>query len=349
MPVKKNPKREKASSYEVARLAGVSQATVSRVFSPGRGKVASATRQKVLEATRKLNYKPSLIARSLVNNSTRMIAFICGRINVEFFGKSLDSLANRLLAAGYTTLFMPHNAVAGMEETLPLALQYKVDGIIISTTTLSSRLASMCAETGTPVVLFDRYAVNSDVNAVCLDNRQAGRDAANHLIEHGHRRLGFLAGDLNTSTNSDRQRGFIEAAAAAGLTVRVAEAGSYEYPAGYAAAAALLEKGERPDGVFCAGDYLAAGLIDAARQRNGLRVPEDISVIGLTNSLISKLEAYKITTIQEPIDVMAQCAVDVLLNAIENHDDAVSVKLFPGVLVERETVADRRERPRRRG
>ncbi len=339
---KKNKRPDSVSSYEVARLAGVSQATVSRVFSPGQAKVASATRQKVLEATRELNYQPSIIARSLANNSTKIIAFICGRIHIEFFARALDYLATRLQTLGYTTLFLPHHADSNMEETLPLALQYKVDGIIIATAALSSKLATLCADMGTPVILFDRYSVGSNVHAVCLDNWQAGSDAAIYLIKRGHRRLGFLAGDPNASTNLDRQRGFIETAGEAGLKVKVAYAGSFEYHFGLAAAHDLLRGGDRPDGVFCAGDYLAAGFMDTAYQHYSLSIPDDVSVIGLTDSIISKLAAYNLTTIQEPVERMVDSTIDLMMEVIREKADNATIRRFPGTLIERGTVADRR-------
>ena len=227
------------SSVEVAHLAGVSQAAVSRVFTPG-ASVSEEMREKVMTAAKQLGYRPNAIARSLNQHSTRMIGLVMVRFMNPFYARLLQEFTAKLQALGYWTLLLNIAHGDELERALPLALQYQVDGLIITSATLSSHLAEECAQYGTPVVLFNRYALDSSVNAVCCDSARGGRLVADALADAGHQRIAYIAGEAGSSTNQDRERGFTSRLRERGREVAFVEQGDYSYESGYAAAKRLL-------------------------------------------------------------------------------------------------------------
>ena len=325
--------RNNASQNDVARLAGVSQAAVSRTFTPG-ASVSEETRQKVVDAAEKLNYRPNAIARSLIQRATNLIGLVVVRFTNPFYARLIRDFTRDLQERGYWTLLLnvaDHNEV---EETLPMALQYQVDGLIITSATLSSGMADECARSGTPVVLFNRYALSSSVNAVCCDGVKGGRMVADALLDAGHQRLAYIAGEPGSSTNRDRERGFTGRLQERGTTLPWREQGDYGYESGYAAAQRLLARDDPPDAIFCANDLMAMGALDQARHM-GVRVPAELSIIGFDDVPMAGWPGYSLTTVRQPVERMVDSTIQVLLNAIENPETETIVKMIPPTLTVR--------------
>jgi DNA-binding LacI/PurR family transcriptional regulator len=315
-PLPKYTPLQSASQIDVARLARVSQAAVSRTFTPG-ASVSDETRQKVLEAAYKLNYRPNAIARSLIRKSTRIIGVVVMRLTKPFYARIIREFTRGLQAHGYWTLLFDIADETEVNQTLPMALQYQVDGVVITSATLSSKLADEFARTGTPVVLFNRYASTGKTHVVRCDNYAGGRLVADAFLDAGHQRIAYIAGEEGSSTNQDRQRGLVEGLQARGAQLWQSAAGDYSYEAGYKAAAQLLQGPERPDAIFCADDLTAIGAMDAARYEFGLRIPEDLSVIGFDDIPMAAWSAFSLTTIRQPFDDMVKATIQVLMEAIE--------------------------------
>ena len=167
-----------------------------------------------------------------------------------------------------------------VDEVLPSLLQYRVDAILITSSTVSSRMAAVCVAKGIPVVLFNRYVPGLKVAAVCCDNIAAGRTVADYLSSAGHVRPAFVSGESDVTTTLDRARGFSARLGELGIDLYADEiGGDFTYAAGYEAARRLISRQPTPDCIFFASDIMAIGGIGAIRAA-GLRVPEDISVIG---------------------------------------------------------------------
>jgi len=332
--------RSSASQIDVARLAGVSQAAVSRTFTPG-ASVSEDTRRKVLEAAEKLNYRPNVIARSLIRQSTNMIGMIIMRFTNPFYARIIRDFTRALQSRGYWTLLFNVAGRDEVDETLPMALGYQVDGIIVTSATLSSDLADECARVGTPVVLFNRYALGSKVNAVYCDSVAGGRLAADLLLDADHGRIAYVAGEAGSSTNRDRERGFTERLEERGHPVDLREQGDYSYESGRLAAERLLGRDDRPDGVFCANDLMAMGFLDVAREQMGIRVPEDLSVIGFDDIPMAEWSSYGLTTVRQPVESLVEATIDVLLNAIEVPEAEMVTRMIPPTLAMRGSVRSR--------
>ena len=222
-----------------------------------------------------------------------------------------------------------------VEETLPMALQYQVDGIIITSATLSSKMADEAARAGTPVVLFNRYELNTDANAVCCDNVGGGRLVADALLDAGHIRLAYIAGEEGSSTNRDRERGFTERLAERGHRLQQREsAREYTFEAGYFAARRVLQGVHRPDAVFCASDLIAMGALDCAREL-GINVPAEVSIVGFDDIEMAAWPGYLLTTVRQPAEQLVNTTIDVLLNAIDNPGTGTVMKWLPPELVRR--------------
>ncbi len=334
--VHRKPTSKRVSSVQVARHAGVSQAAVSRVFTPG-ASVSADMRAKVLASAKKLGYRPNVLARSLTRRSTNIIGIVMFRFTNPFYARLLKEFSRQLQARNYWTLLLNSESDEGVESALPTALQYQVDGIIITSATLSSTLAEECARAGTPVVLFNRYSIESNVNAVCCDNVGAGRMVADILLDAGHARFAFIAGEENTSTSRDRERGFTERLRERGHELGLRDVGNFTYEDGYAAAHRLLRRPDRPDAIFCANDLTAMAVYDVATHELGIRVPNELSIVGYDDIAMASWHKYQITTVRQPLERMVEATVQVLMDAIEHPQAERVLRLIPASFIPRST------------
>ncbi len=333
MSESKNNKR--ISSIDVARLAGVSQSAVSRTFTPG-ASVSKETRNKVTAAADQLGYRPNVIARSLIQQSTKIIGIVMIRFNNPFYAIVLGEFTKKLNALGYRTLLLNVEHSEEVDAALPMALQYQVDGIIITSATLSSKMAEGCMEAGTPVVLFNRYDASGKVNAVYCDSVSGGRMVAEAFLDAGHSRPAFISGESGSSTSRDRETGFIECLREKGIRSIIHENGKdYTYEAGYAAAKRIFKRKTPPDAIFCANDLIAMGAMDYLRGDLGLRIPRDLSIIGFDDIPMAGWTAYSLTTIRQPIDWMVDATVERLMRAISAPVNEIVMKRVQGTLVQR--------------
>ncbi len=317
-------------------MAGVSQAAVSRVFTPG-ASVSDEMRRKVMAAAKQLGYRPNAIARSLSQQSSRIIGLVMIRFWNPFYTRLLEEFTSHLQARGYWVLLLNVADDSDLEQAVPAALQYQVDGLIITSATLSSSLAEECLRVGTPVVLFNRYGLNSQVNAICCDNLAGGRMVADALASAGHTRLAYIAGEAGSSTNRDREQGFTDRLAERGLSITGRERGDYSYEAGHAAARRLLSSSPRPDAIFCANDLMAMAAVDVARADFGLRLPQDLSVVGFDDIEMASWPKYGLTTVRQPIERMVDATIEVLLQAIHQPQTERVVRFMSPSLIVRHT------------
>jgi DNA-binding LacI/PurR family transcriptional regulator len=260
------------------------------------------------------------------------------RVASPFYAVVLREFSRKLQDVGYRTLLLNIEYGHRLEEALPTALQYQVDGIVITSATLSSQMAESCVRAGTPVVMFNRYEPGNSVNTVCCDNVGGGRLVANTLIEAGHTRFAHIAGDKDSSTNRDREKGFTDRLRECGHVLQFREGGDNSYQSGYRAATRLLQADNLPDAIFCTSDLMALGAIDAARIEFHLNVPDDLSIIGFDDIDMASWPIYSLTTVRQSIGRMVNVAIDVLLDAIVSPEGETVIKLIPGELVRRGSV-----------
>jgi len=336
LPAAEAPARRRAAtSRDVARAAGVSQSAVSRSFTPG-ASVSDATRAAVLAAAGALGYRPNLLARSLITRRSRIIGMAVGYLHNQFYPAVLEALSQRLQALGYHLLLFTAPQAEHADPLLEDILRYQVDALVLASTTLSSRLAAACAARGVPVVLFNRTSRHArGVASVTGDNRAGAARIADFLAAGGHRRFAFISGIENSSTSRDRERGFAEALAARGLGPPLREVGNYDRAQAEAAADALLARRDRPDAIFCASDHMAVAVMDAARFRHRLRVPEDVSIVGFDDAEPARWPAYALTTVEQPVERMVTATVDLLTARLDGRGKGDGRVVVAGELIVR--------------
>ncbi len=321
------------TSVEVARLAGVSQSTVSRVFSAN-NLVAGETSARVVEAAHTLKYQPNAIARSLITRRTDMIGIVMAEITSPFYPYVLEMFTKRLHELGKRVLLFSTGPDGDVDETLQDVLKYQVDGLIVANATLSSMLVSECAQRGTPLMLFNRYVRGAQSSAVCCDNVAGGRLVAEMLMQAGHRNMAYIAGRHNTSTNVDREHGFSQRLQELEYGPFVREAGEYTYQSGYDAAQRLLHRDTPIDAIFCANDIMALGAIDAARDLH-VKVPDELSIIGFDDIPAARWTAYNLTTVRQPVTTMIDISIRQLLERIASPEVDPVITFVAGKWVQR--------------
>ena len=325
----------RVSSVDVARLAGVSQSAVSRCFTKG-ASISEKSRQKVLKAARELNYSPNIIARSLVKKATNIIGIVLTRYKSPFYSRVLGQFTRKIQAKGYNTLLMDIGNDETVDAVLSTALQYQVDGLIITSATLSSAMVEGCLTSQTPVILFNRYAMYNEVSAVYCDGMDGGRKAADQMIGR-HKRFACIKGEEGSSTSRDRSQGFIQRLEENGISDCLYERGNYSYESGSAAADKLLSRKDRPDAIFCVSDLMALGAMDVARYKYGLDIPKDLSIMGFDNINMASWSAYNLSTVKQPVTRMVDSTLSQLFNEIENNEDHTIVRKIKTELILRKS------------
>lgn len=306
--------KRSVTSAEVAHLAGMSQSAVSRAFTPN-GAVSEDTRRKVLEAARKLGYTPNAMARTLITNRSHIIAVVVSYLENQFYPVFLELLSKQLRLLGYHVLLFCTDT-RDSDVLLEEILQYRVDGIIMASTTLSSSVSHNCAQAGIPVVLFNRAARDSASSTVTTDNVMGGRMVAAFLCGGQHQRISFIAGIEDTSTSRDREQGFLEGLAERGQPCFARAVGDYCTDGAVQAALSLFAAKTKPDAVFVANDHMAIAVMDALRQVLQLRIPQDVSVVGFDDVPQAAWGSYRLTTVRQPLDRMTEATVALLTQQI---------------------------------
>ncbi|MDC1046043.1 LacI family DNA-binding transcriptional regulator [Candidatus Pseudothioglobus singularis] len=309
---------QKITSMEVAKLAGVSQSAVSRVFTPGASS-SKKTNELVRKAAAELGYRPNVLARSLITGKSRMIGLVVAYLDNYFYPEALELLSSALQKKGYHVLiFMSGNKEGDIAEAVDEILDYQVDGIIAASVSMSSDLAKRCTSAGVPVVLFNRTQDDDRLSAVTSDNFQGGQKVARFLLAGGHKRIGYIAGWEGASTQRDREKGFTEELVRNGQELYAREVGNFNSDEARQAARIMFSKQNFPDAVFVANDAMAIAVIDVIRFELGLQVPEQVSVVGYDDVPISSWPAYDLTTVRQPANRMVAETVSILIESIEN-------------------------------
>jgi DNA-binding LacI/PurR family transcriptional regulator len=324
----------KATSHEVARLAGVSQSTVSRAFNRQES-VSQSTLKRIRAAAEQLGYWPNELARSLISRKSNMIGIVMGDILNPFYPAVLNAFTQKLQTLGRHVLLFSVPPGADIDAVLPQMLQYQVAGVVITSASLSSRMAKAVVATGTPVVLFNRIIYGNSLSSVCCANEQAATKVARLLCRAGHTRFGIVGGNADTSTHVERRRSFVKELQSRGIRSLAEESGGNTYEGGFTAARRLLSVVDRPTALFCISDIMALGALDAARHALSLSVPDEVSIIGFDDIPAAAWPTYDLTTVQQPVDAMVDEAIAILLRQIADTSASPASFRAPGTLIVR--------------
>ena len=307
-------KINKITSAQVAKLAGVSQSAVSRVFTPG-ASVSIKTTTKVKEAALSLGYRPNSIARAMVSGKSRMIGVVVAYLENQFYPEALERLSNCLQEKGYHVLiFMAGKDRQSIDNVIEEILDYQVDGIIAASVSMSSGLSERCRAAGVPMVLFNRAQDDPNMSAITSDNIEGGKKIAKFLISSGHKKISYIAGWEGASTQRDREAGFISILNDAGLSLHSRKVGNFVLEESREATRSMFLNSP-PEAVFVANDHMAFAVMDTLRYE-----PDDVSVVGYDDVPAASWPSYLLTTVQQPVNIMVRETVEILIEKIENPE-----------------------------
>jgi LacI family transcriptional regulator, galactose operon repressor len=328
-----------ANIYEVAELAGVSLATVSRVINPG-AKVSDQTRQKVLDAMRQLGYRPNSIAQSLATRSSNSVGVLVSELHGPFFGALLSAVEKTLKAAGkFVLVAAGHNDEQMELDAIRFLTSRNCDALIVHAERLPDKFLIDHDHNTTPLVIMNRKVRGLAEHCFSLNNEQGGYLATQALVKRKHKRIAYISGPLDWVDAKQRLAGHKRALTQAGVKFdeRLLHEGDYHETGGQDALNALLAKNLPFSAVVCANDEMAAGAMAAAHER-GLELPRELSIVGFDDAPIARYVYPKLTTVHYPIADMGTMAARWVLKHVYDQPQDVQ-QVFEPKLVERDSVA----------
>lgn len=319
------------NAHDVARLAGVSQATVSRVLN-NPDMVSAATRDRVLAAMTGIGYRPNVPARVMRTKRSGTVGLVVDDITNPFYPELIQAISAHLAAADMRMVLWD-SAGPGEEAAVDAIDQRLVDGLVFTTAFDRSRALREAVRRGSPVVLVNRVVDGLPCDKVDSDNRAMARSVAYYLADAGHRRVGFIGGARGASTARTRETGFREGCRKCGLDLTV-DNGQFAYDGGRAAMARLLGSRPVPTAVFCANDVSAFGALDELRYR-GIGVPDDMWLVGFDDIAMASWELFSLTTVRQDLPEMAKAAVELLVARLNEPTAPPAHRRFPAALIPR--------------
>lgn len=320
------------TSKDVARLAGVSQATVSRAMTPNSG-VAASTRARVLSAIEALNYVPHAGATAMKTRSSNVIGVVVADLTNPFYPELLDELTRTIARDGYRVVVW--NATDSSHgDALKAIREHAIDGVVFTTATRESVELKAAVERESPIVLINRSVDGIECDQVVSNNRVGGAMVAEYLVESGRTHAAFIGGDPSARTSLDRGEGFVSRMSALGHPVpdELRFNANFTHDGSFEVTAALLDSPAPPRALFCANDYMAFGAMDAIRAR-GLSVPHDCWVIGYDDVDMAAWPSFDLTTVRQPSRQMAAAGAALLIKRIKAPDRPAEHIEYPCELI----------------
>ncbi len=337
---------KKITIDEVARLAFVSRSVVSRVLN-NHPNVSKEARARVLKVIEEYNYRPSSVARSLVTDRTFELCVLAPRrrddvLATGYWTLVLLGISERSLQRGYLVPITMVSADMGDEINSRMLASHAFDGFILIAHDVIKLVANGLRTRRTPIVLIGHDPNFPDLNSVDGDNFDGAYQAGAHLVGLGYRRMGLMLGPLELQETVDRRDGFVKALREAGRSISDAHivVGDYSQQSGYDLMRRWIEAGDPPEAVFCTSDVQAIGAL-LALYRAGLRVPEDVALVGYDDLPTSRYTTPPLTTVHQPVYGKGEQAANIIIDQIEGKRSGVVHENLPVRLVVRETCGAR--------
>lgn len=323
----------------VAERAGVSVATVSHVLN-GTRHVSDALRARVEAAMRELDFVPSAIARSLKQRQTHTIGMMTPNSSNPYFAEIVQAVEDHAFGAGYHVVLCNSNDDPRRQSAyLQVLAQRRIDGLVLVPTGDDATVLAQLDGLRMPVVLLDRPLAGMRFDAVCNDNRAGARLAVQHLVGLGHRRIGCIADSPETAVSREREAGWREVLAEAGLEAPELQYGHFTAQGGFDAMQRLLALPQPPTAVFACNDAMAIGALGALAQA-GLAAPAHVSIVGYDDVDLAHWVHPALTTVAQPKQQMSRLAVDLLIERIERRrHEAQTRALAPSLVVRASSAA----------
>lgn len=324
---------------DVARLANTSVSTVSRVLT-GRGPVAEETRQRILDAIATLGYQPNALARGLVQGRSGTIGVVLPNVANPFYSEVLRGMGDIAAQRGFHLLLVNGDlSVTKEAEGFEVLRQKQVDGVIYTSGMITPRHRAIFAELRRPVALAATHDPETETPAVLVDSRRGAALAVEHLADLGHRAVAVINGPLSDPIGGlPRWEGYVSAAEHRNIAIPAGftAEGDFRLESGYQAMMQILSRGAPPTAVVAASDLMAIGALNALLDF-GLRVPEEVSVIGFDNIWLSGAVRPGLTTVAQPMYDIGARAVALLLRALGGQTTQPTEWIVPHMMIRKST------------
>ncbi|NOZ34014.1 MAG: LacI family transcriptional regulator [Chlorobi bacterium] len=328
-------KSHQVTIKDIAKILDISASTVSRALKD-HPDISIETKNKVKKLADKLKYKPNAIALSLQSNKSHIIGIIVPQIVHHFFSTVISGIEELAADKGYNIIITQSNESQKKElDNCQTLLSGRVDGMIVSRTKDTENFDHFrnILNTGTPIVFFDRTCHGIKTDKVIIDDYKAAYDATEYLIKTGCKNLLHFAGPKNLKISSKRMWGFADALKRNNLSFNEEMIYSADnFSKGYNLTYELYKNNHLPDGIFTVNDMTAAGTLSALNELK-IKVPEEISVFGFTNGIISQITSPSLSTVEQNGYLMGYSAAEILINKIENETTDIISKIIPTKLI----------------
>ncbi|MBU2871140.1 LacI family DNA-binding transcriptional regulator [Colwellia sp. E2M01] len=328
-----------ATIYEVSKLAGVSLATVSRVIN-NNSRVSDKTRQKVTDAMAELDYRPNSIAQSLASNRTNSVGILVSELHGPFFGQMMAGIESELRLAGkHVIITTGHSEEDKETEGIEFLISRNCDAIILHVEAVSDDYLIELCKGNTPVYLMSRYIKEIKENCISLDNELGGYLATKSIITQGHSSVAYIAGPQFKSDAKCRLAGHKKALAEYKIPFHdtLYFEGDFSETGGSEGLEYFIKNKRHFTALVCANDEMASGAITYAREQ-GFSLPQDLSIIGFDNIIFSQHTYPKLTTIDNPVNLMGHMAAKLVLKNIYQQSDIEITHFFEPTLIVRDSV-----------
>lgn len=322
--------RRRPTSYDVARLASVSQSAVSRCFAPG-GSIAPETRDRIMKIAAELGYRPNALAQGLISGRTNLVGVLIPSLTSLYYPDVLAEISQQLTERDIRVLLFSLRSESEVDGVLDEVWRHSVDGVI-SAARLSDAHIRLFTEHHVPVVLYNRIADGGYAASVGCDSAAGERELVGRLLAAGHKSFAIIAGPQDSYVGEERRSAALARLAEAGIHDVAMVRGDFSYESGREGMLELAKK-RLPDAVVCVNDLMAAGAMDAARIDLGAAVPGQMSVVGFDGAGPAGWASYELTSIRQPVRLMAKAAVSLLMDRIEDHSAPTERRLFIGELI----------------
>lgn len=331
---RRSVRREPVTADDVARAVGVSRSAVSRTFTEG-ASVSPATRKKVLAAARSLKYRPNLFARSLMTRRSNILGLAVSYLDNQYYPDVVQRFSEEFARAGYRLLLFITHGIEGPDPLLEELLKYRLDALVLASSSVSSRLARECRDAGVPVLMFNHVDPEGEVPSVATTNVLGGRTVAAYLQAAEHKRFGYIAGFEADSTSYERETGFTAHLIEQGFAAPYRAESQFSFQGAELATRRLLSLPQPPDAIFCVNDHMALAAIQVARSEFGREPGKDISIIGFDNVPVAAWPCFQLTTYSQPTGAMVSRSLQMLRSLLEHDSPHGPQERLPGELIVR--------------
>lgn len=333
-------KKSEPTIHDIARELKISASTVSRALQ-NNPRISQKTRDKIRELADTMGYRPNTLASNLRNKKSNTIGIVVPLINRHFFSSVISGVEEVAFKAGYTVVISQSNDLANKEIAIVQSMfANRVDGLIVSIAMQSTTFEhlKLFKKRNIPLVFFDRVVPEIETDKIVVDDYLGGFRVTRHLIEQGYQRIGHMAGPQNLLTYADRKKGYMDALKKNGIPYdeSLVITSTLISESGVAAVQQMMNLPNPPDAIFCGNDTTALSAMTYLRDK-GIRIPEDMGIVGFSNEPFSKVVSPSISTIAQPAFLMGQKAAELILHQIEHKGKSYQTLVLPTELIIRES------------